>query len=241
MNVYRPTIVLATYEERDNIGPLIRRLVRVLEPRGDFEILVVDDDSPDGTAAAARDAAAGDPRIRVDIRTSEKGLASAIRYGLERIHGDCAVVMNTDFQHEPDLVPRMIERLADHDVVIGSRFIPGGGMSNPFRYWPSRFFSLFLRRRLGVDVRDQTSGFVAFRAEIVRALNSDDTFHGHGDWFFRMLHTGRRAGWRIIEVPAYYPPRRAGRRKSRLVSMLVSYARAAIELPDIRPPATPTG
>ncbi len=203
--------------------------------------MVVDDNSPDGTAAAARGASAGDPRVSIDVRRGPRSLAGAVRHGLERASGDAAVVMNADFQHDPALVSILLRKLESCDLVIGSRFVPGGGMADPLRYWPSRAFSGFLRRRLGVDVRDQTCGFVALRTARLSDLNMDRVFRGYGDWFFRMLHAGHFAGWRMAEVPARYAPRRSGRSKSRLARMLVDYTRAAFELTPAsgRHPAIP--
>ncbi len=210
----RVLIVVPTYDERANIDTVV---TRTLANPG-VELLVVDDGSPDGTGARADELAADEPRLRVVHRPKKAGLGPAYRHGLGigMDEGyDLLVEMDADLSHDPSVIPTLIEMAADADLVIGSRYVPGGGVVN----WPwhrrvlSSGGNIYVRLMTGLPVRDATSGFRAFRREVleeidVRALRSD----GYSFQLETALQTWR-AGFRIAEAPIVFVERVAGTSK----------------------------
>lgn len=222
------SVILPTYNEAENIVPLIHVLKRHL--RGAHEILVMDDQSPDGTAAIAAAAFAGDPSVKVFARPGDHGLAKAIREGIERSTGEAVIVMNSDFNHNPALVEQLIAAWDRADIIIGSRFCKGGGMANPWRNACSYVFSCwFARPLLGTGVRDNLCGFYLMSRRKLLALLLEEIFYGYGDYFFRLLWHARARGYSTLEIPVFYQPRRGGKSKSRFPALLVSYSREVIK------------
>ena len=140
------SVILPTYNEKGNVVPLLRELTKELEGKGfnDFEFVVIDDNSPDGTAAAVRELSKEISSIRLFVRTDEKGLGSAVKRGIQEAGGDILVLMDTDFNHRPSDVPRLLEKASEWDVSVGSRYIRGGWMESSWlRYYLSYFFNKF--------------------------------------------------------------------------------------------------
>src|SRR3712207_1386783 len=171
----RVLVVIPTYQERDNLGPVVARLHAAL-PEAD--VLVVDDASPDGTGELADEMAAADPRIRVLHRKGKEGLGAAYLAGFATaLRGDYQVVveMDADGSHPPEDLPALIAALDDADVVLGSRYVPGGRVEN----WPahrillSRGGNLYSRLVLGVPLRDITGGYRVFRRQVLEELDLD--------------------------------------------------------------------
>jgi dolichol-phosphate mannosyltransferase len=218
------SVVLPTYNERENIVALLEEVLRLGGPR--VEVVVVDDDSPDGTAAVVAERFAGEPRVRLAVRKGDRGLAKSIRRGIEEATCDAVLVMDTDFNHDPEMLPLMRDLLGYFDVVVGSRFIVGGGMEDVFRYYCSWIYNVGVRVVLGTRVQDNLSGFFAMRRDRLAELDWDNIFHGYGDYFFRLLHEGTARGMSMIEVPVFYRLRTGGESKTRYVGILVDYTLA---------------
>lgn len=238
------SVVLPTYNERDNICDLIDAIRQELEPLGwRFEILVVDDNSPDGTAEVVRTrfaavegcapSVASKPQlVRLCVRTSDKGLAKAIRHGLEIARGQTLVVMDTDFNHDPAMIPQMVDLLRYYDLVIGSRFVMRGGMEDMLRYRLSLFYNVFIRALLHTQIQDNLSGFFAVRRDRLLQLQPlfPRIFHGYGDYFIRLLLTAWRSNWKILEVPVFYILRRHGASKTGFWRIFRDYTAAVLRL-----------
>lgn len=226
------SIILPTYCERDNIGSLLDSLENVLLPMGkEAEILVVDDNSPDGTALVVQARPQKDGvRVECIVRTQERGLATAIKYGIQCASGECILVMDTDFNHSPTNIPQMIQLLDDFDLVIGSRFVKGGGMEDKKRYIYSLLYNLFVQLILWQPVRDNLSGFFAMRRGALISMDMDDIFQGYGEYFMRLIHAAQRRRLSIREVPVFYVLRQHGASKSRFGSMLRDYTRCLLSL-----------
>lgn len=205
-------VIIPTYNERENL-PLILDRVRAATPMVD--ILVVDDDSPDGTGQLADDRAAADRQIHVMHRTSKDGLGAAylaaFGWGLDRGY-DVLVEMDADGSHAPEQLPRLLGALGHADLVIGSRYVPGGSVVN----WPKRreFLSkganLYARLALGAKVKDITAGYRAYRAEVLRKLPLDQV-ESRGYCF--QVDMGWRTvqeGFRVAEVPITFTEREHG-------------------------------
>jgi len=225
------SILLPTYKERDNIVELVQAIHSHLEAqRFNYEIVIVDDDSPDGTADAVRAAFGGDPRVKLHVRTHERGLASALRYGAEHSSGEMLVFMDTDFNHDPAVIPQMIKFLEYYDMVIGSRFVMRGGMEDPTRYFFSFIYNLGLRFLFGTRVWDNLSGFFAIYRSRLFEMDMDQIFHGYGDYFIRLLMVGWGRGWRMLEVPVFYRLRKHGHSKTQFLGIFAQYTLAILKL-----------
>lgn len=228
MNV---SVILPTYDERENIVPLIEAIQKALEEEGlSYEILVVDDDSPDGTALAVRERFGDDLRIRLFVRTEERGLATAIAHGILRAEGDTVAVMDTDFNHDPRLLPRMVRFLDYYDIIIGSRFTMGGGMEERWRYLASFCFNFFVRLILRTQIQDNLCGFFTMRRDKLLALDIERIFRGYGEYFMHLLFLAWKKGYDMLEIPVFYRARTYGHSKSRFFHMLFGYSLAALRI-----------
>jgi dolichol-phosphate mannosyltransferase len=227
----KTSIILPTYNEKDNIVELVQAIHCHLTPEGfNYEVVIVDDNSPDGTADVVRAAFGGDPCVRLHVRTTERGLASALRYGAEHCDGDVLVFMDTDFNHDPAMIPQLIKFLEYYDVVIGSRFVMRGGMEDRVRYVFSFVYNLGLRFLFGTRVWDNLSGFFAIYREKLLELNLDEIFYGYGDYFIRLLMVGWRRGWHMLEIPVFYRLRLRGHSKTQFVGIFTQYTGAILRL-----------
>ncbi len=239
------SIVLPTYNERDNICDLIDAIQRELAPTGyAFEVVVVDDNSPDGTAETVRrrynlDGAdlgrlpgKGTALVRLFVRTQDKGLAKSIRDGLLLAQGRTLVVMDTDFNHDPAMIPQMVDLLRYYDLVIGSRFVMRGGMEDRLRYHLSQLYNVFIRALLHTQIQDNLSGYFAIRREKLYSLAPlfPAIFYGYGDYFIRLLLAAWRQDWKILEVPVFYILRRHGDSKTGFWSIFQQYTAAVLRL-----------
>ena len=205
-------VVVPTYDERLNIEPVVRR-VRAAVPSAD--VLVVDDASPDGTGEIADRLAAEDGQVHVLHRVGKQGLGSAylagFGWGLQRGY-DVLVEMDADGSHQPEQLPDLLAALGEADLVLGSRWVPGGSVVN----WPrsrellSRGGNTYVRVALGLRLRDATGGFRAFRRETLDKLDLD-AVASQGYCF--QVDLARRAvsqGLRVVEVPIEFVEREHG-------------------------------
>jgi dolichol-phosphate mannosyltransferase len=213
MTVVRLSAVLPTYNERDNVIPLVDRIRRSL---GDLahEIVVVDDDSPDGTAAAVEAYAAGAGGVRVIRRVGRRGLRSAIQEGIDASTGEAVVWMDCDLSMPPEKIPELHGALATHDVAIGSRYVAGGRDARsdvPLHRASSRALNVFARCLLGSAVRDYTTGFVCARRRVLRDVRLAGEY---GEYCIDFLHRARKRGFRIAEIPYVNTARAAGASKT---------------------------
>jgi dolichol-phosphate mannosyltransferase len=224
------SVVLPTYNEAGNIVPLIKAILDAIPPLHDAEIIVVDDNSPDGTYQLVRRSYGDDARIVPILRTSDHGLAKSIRAGLEKARGEKLIVMDTDFTHDPAEIPRMLHVGQVYDLVSGSRFCPGGAMQDAKHYLASLAYNLLLRIVLQTQVQDNLGGYFLMDRKVLEGLPLDRVFYGYGEYFFRLLFFAQRAGFHVVEIPAVYALRRAGESKSTFLKMLWTYFSAALRL-----------
>lgn len=225
------SVVLPTYNERDNIVPLIAAIDRELTGVGiSYEVVVVDDNSPDGTAQAVRDHYADRTNVRLFVRSEGRGLATAIAYGIRHAEGECVAVMDTDFNHDPALLPQMVRFLEYYDIIIGSRFTMGGGMEERWRYMASFVFNFFIRQVLHTQIQDNLCGFFTMKRDKLLAMDIERIFRGYGEYFMHLLYQAWRQGYKMLEVPAFYRVRVYGQSKSRFFNMLYNYTLTAIRV-----------
>lgn len=205
----RVSIVLATFNERENILDTIASL---FEHLGDSaEVIVVDDDSPDGTWHLAQEI--GDPRVTVIRRVGTRGLASAFNRGILESRGPIVGWMDADMCMPPAMLPGMIALLDTYDVVVGSRYAPGGKDDRaPLRVLASRLINGLAALVLGYGIRDYDSGFVVLRRSVFDRVSLIPT--GYGAYFMEFLYTCRRKGLTVHEVPYTFRDRQKGISKS---------------------------
>lgn len=208
-------VIIPTYNERENIPPLVEALVK----HDGIRILVVDDHSPDGTGEVA-DAAAARHQGRVDVlhRTSLRGFGRSYIDGIKRAIRepiDLVCQMDADFSHDPARLPDLIAAAERADVVIGSRYVRGGAIVN----WPrrrrllSRFANVYVRALTGLSARDCTSGYRCWRRDALATLPLDRFVSDGYSFLVEMLFLAARQGRRIAEVPITYVERREGQSK----------------------------
>jgi dolichol-phosphate mannosyltransferase len=210
-------LILPTYNEAPNIGPIVRAARSHL--RADDRILVVDDNSPDGTGALADALAQEVPGVDVLHRPAKQGLGRAylagFAYALDR-GADLVLEMDADFSHDPADLPRLIAAAEDGgDLVLGSRYVPGGSVTDwgLLRKLVSRGGSWYARVILGVKVRDLTGGFKCFRRSVLEALDLHEV-HADGYGFqIELTYRTIQAGFRVVEIPIVFRERRVGESK----------------------------
>ncbi|HVH21832.1 MAG TPA: polyprenol monophosphomannose synthase [Pseudonocardia sp.] len=208
-------VVVPTYNERDNLEPLLTRLHTAVPAA---HVLVVDDASPDGTGELADKLAAADSRVRVLHRAGKAGLGAAYLAGFsEALQEEYQVVveMDADGSHAPEDLPALLAALDDADLVIGSRYVPGGRVVNwpVHRSWLSRGGNLYSRLALGVPIRDITGGYRAFRRQVLEELALADVASQGYCFQVDMAWRAVQAGFRVREVPITFTERERGSSK----------------------------
>lgn len=209
-------IVVPTYNERDNVRSVAERFLAALPG---CELLFVDDNSPDGTGALLDELAAAEPRIHVMHRAGKLGLGTAylegFAWGLERGY-EFLFEMDADGSHDPQYLRQMLALAEDGaDVVIGSRYVPGGGTENwgLGRRLISKGGSLYARTVLGIDVRDVTAGFICWRRSALEAIDLDAISSNGYSFQIEMKYRAIQAGLRLVETPIVFVDRRVGQSK----------------------------
>lgn len=212
-------VVIPTYNEADNLPALVKALADLSLPG--LELLIVDDNSPDGTGAVADGLAAARPGyLHVLHRPGKGGLGKAYLEGFQWAlshDAETLVQMDADFSHSPSYLPGMIEHLRDYDVVIGSRYVSGGQLDK--RWGVGRYLlswwanSVYTRVLLRVRVKDATAGFKAWRRETLLGMGLDRIRSNGYDFQVEMAYVAERLGYRALEIPIYFEDRRIGRSK----------------------------
>ena len=232
----RTLVVLPTYDEADNVKPLA---LDVLSRDPSLEVLVVDDGSPDGTADIVEAMRAEDPRVHLLRRSHKLGLGSAylagFRFALEAGY-DFVVTMDCDFSHHPRYLPAMLGAREGHGLVVGSRYVPGGGVAD----WPlhrrflSRFANFYTRILLRMPVHDCTAGFRCYAREVLETVAPFDIRSSGYAFLEEMVWRVHTCGYRIAEVPIVFEDRTRGASKiSRIEIFRAAWRVLAIA---VRPP-----
>jgi len=212
---FKPIVVIPTYNERDNLERLANQIL-ALHPA--LRLLVVDDNSPDGTGDLAERLAAQTGRVSVLHRAGKLGLGSAYREGFAaalKTGADVVVQMDADFSHDPAILPLFFEKMKEYDLVIGSRYLNGVSVVN----WPLRrlmlsyFASVYTRLITGLDIKDCTSGFKCFRAEALGAIDLEKVRSDGYSFQIEMNYRCVELGLRVTEVPIIFIDRHAGTSK----------------------------
>jgi len=213
------SVILPTYNERDNIIGLINEISLYLGRyiKKPTEFIVVDDDSDDETWKVVEDYFASEPAVMVVRRIDKRGLASAIRAGIELAKGDIIAWMDCDFSMPPYKLVELLQKLHEgYDVAVGSRFVKGGkdmrGLTDsPLAVILSRAINRFASFILDRSFKDYTSGFAAARRDIFNEIKIGGD---HGEYFIEFIYNAHNRGYKIIEIPYYCFPRRKGSSKT---------------------------
>ncbi|WP_311836300.1 polyprenol monophosphomannose synthase [Cellulomonas fimi] len=220
-------VLIPTYNERENIGQIVAR-VRAATP--ECAVLIIEDNSPDGTGAVADALARDDAAVHVLHRPGKQGLGAAYLAGFDWAFSegyDVVVEMDADGSHQPEQLPRILAALADADVALGSRWVPGGSVVN----WPvhrtllSRGGSLYARLVLGIPVRDVTGGYRAYRSSALRPLVADGVASQGYCFQIDLVQRALVAGLTVTEVPITFVERTRGESKMNRVIVLEAVAR----------------
>ena len=209
-------LVLPTYNEVENIEAFVGAVRAKLPPSA--RVLIVDDNSPDGTGRVADRLAAGDPGLSVLHRPRKEGLGPAYIAGFRRALGEGAglvLEMDSDFSHDPSYLPALLEASERADLVIGSRYVPGGGVGDwtPLRRAISRSGSIYARLVLGLSVRDLTAGFKCFRREVLEAIDLAAVSSRGYAFQVELTYRAIQLGFDVVEVPIVFRERREGSSK----------------------------
>jgi len=219
MDQPRITVVVPTYNEADNLPALVSELLAVGLPG--MGILIVDDDSPDGTGDVADNLAGRYPeRIQVLHREGKLGLGTAyiegFRFAIQ--HGaDLIVQMDADFSHSPQYISQFVEAIVDYDVVIGSRYVSGGTLDERWGWWRNLLSwwanAVYTRMILGLKAKDVTAGFKCWRRETLEGIGLERVRSDGYVFQVEMAYLTEKLGYRFLEIPIHFEDRRIGRSK----------------------------
>jgi dolichol-phosphate mannosyltransferase len=210
-------VIVPTYNEADNLDELLSQLLALPVSLG---VIIVDDNSPDGTGRLAEKWAVDNPdRVHVIHRPAKMGLGTAyiagFKMGLEELAAARLMTMDADFSHHPRYIPAMIDLSQEKHVIIGSRYVPGGGSRNCTwkRVYLSRVANLVARTLLGLEAHDTTAGFRLYRREVLASIPLDQILSSGYSFLVEMLFMCQRRGWQIGEIPIIFEDRRKGTTK----------------------------
>ena len=215
----RTIIVIPTYNEANNLPGLVAELTALAIPG--LSLLIVDDNSPDGTGQIADQLSERLPGVLAALHRQEKdGLGRAYLAGFRRAlaaGADYVIQMDADFSHPPTAIPTMLELIQEYDVVVGSRYVPGGQLDERWSWW-RRFLSwwaneVWSRRILGLTTRDITAGFKCWRRPALVGIGLDRVCSNGYAFQVEMAYLAERLGYRVVETPIYFEDRRIGQSK----------------------------
>lgn len=207
--------IIPTYNEKDNIAALVPALFKHMPQSS---ILVVDDNSPDGTSQAVLDLKKDYPSLDLHLRLDDKGFGRSYIDGFKKVIADghdAVVMLDADFSHDPAAIPGMVEALAKYDLIIGSRYVKGGGIKNwnLKRRVLSRFANFYARTILGLKVKDMTTGFMCFKGSILDELDLNSIRSDGYAFLVELKYRIIKAGFNTYEYPIIFNERREGQSK----------------------------
>jgi dolichol-phosphate mannosyltransferase len=227
------SIILPTFNEKGNITKLIEKIIQSLATVSyTYEVIVVDDNSPDKTADICKRYFSNNKKVKVYVRVNERGFASAIYFGIKKSKGDVIIVMDTDFSHDPKLIPLMVSNIKKYDIVIGSRYAKLGGGEDKKRYLLSKIFNMYLRYLLKIPISDFLFGYFCINKKFLleNDLLSRKIFTGFGDYFIRLIYYIHKSKGTFLEIPAFYKSRIYGTSKSNIFKMFFTYTGTSLRL-----------
>lgn len=217
----RTLVIIPTYNEKDNIEKLVTQINSLRSPEGynyNFNVLIIDDNSPDGTGDIIEKLKIGNDKLNVIHRSGKLGLGSAYKEGIGwalKNNYDAVFMMDADFSHDPKYLPEFLEKLKSNDLIIGSRYISGGGTVG----WPlkrkiiSRLGNLYAKIVTGMPINDNTSGFMCIRRNVLESIDIDDIkTEGYG-FLIELKYKAVKKNFKVYEYPIVFVDRIAGKSK----------------------------
>lgn len=235
MKKIKVSVIIPTYNEAEGIVFFIETLKKIfkdLEDEYTYELVIVDDDSPDGTSQLVRSKYKKDKRIRLFVRNNIRELATAILYGIKKARGEIIIGIDADGNHQPERIPVVLKELKKHDLVTASRFVKGGGVESitDFIRFCASFCLNFYLKIIGFPTWDSASGFYGIRLKKLEALDLEKIYYGYGEYHLRLVYFAKLKNYSIKEVPYIYKKRIAGKSKSRLFKMFFDYLKEGTRL-----------
>ncbi len=231
------SIILPSFNEAEALPQLVGSILEIFHdrlPGYELEVIIVDDDSTDGTATAIRARFGAEEKVRLIVRKDERGLASAVLRGIQEAKMEYVLVMDADFNHPPGKIVDLVKKIPDHDLVCYSRYVKGGGMNTDnwfFRYWGSRIYNKFLQLYLGLPTNDNLSGFFIARKKDILELPTGTIFSGYGEFYFGILFFMKKSRhpFRLLQLPVVYERRKGGESKTKFSRLMIKYLKRARE------------
>jgi len=220
----RVVVMIPTYDEKENIQELIQEILKLSLPY-DLQVLVTDDNSPDGTGKVVEEMAQNNPRIHVLIRKKRRGRGAGGIDGFKAslaLNPDFVIEMDGDFSHQPQFIPALLKGTEQFDLVLGSRFVKGG--KDPNRNFIRKFITslvrLFIKRQFHLPVKDVSSGFRCFKREVLEKIDLDDLISVGPSVVLETLYKAYLLNFKIGEVPIIFMDRTKGKTKLNLLTLL---------------------
>lgn len=221
------SVILPAYNEKGNIIPLIEQIHDSIN-WVKHEIILVDDNSPDGTYQLVIDQHYS--YVRCFNRIQNPSLGASIREGLEQAQGNVLVVMDSDFNHQPQYITQLVKNLEFYDVVMGSRFVYGGAMDSRWRHLLSWVFNIFVRLMTGKHITDSLYGFYAIKRSLLERIDYAKVFWGYGDYGIRLFYYIQENKGSVLQIPVVNGKRLTGTSNGRFLKTFWQYTVATIEL-----------
>ena len=224
------SLILPCYNEYENLKLLIPLIIKSFGSLN-YQIIVVDDNSPDRTIFKLQKKFNLNKKIKYVLRKKNPSLGLSIKEGINRSEGNVIIVMDSDFNHRPIDLKKMIGifEKKNYDLICGSRFLKGGSSNTYFRHYCSKIFNFFVNIITGGKLSDNLSGFFIIKKNKLNKI-INKTFYGYGEFYIRLLYFLQKNNLNIKEVPVKYAPRKFGESKSKLVRMLFLYSFHAINI-----------
>jgi dolichol-phosphate mannosyltransferase len=210
-------VIIPTYNEIENISNIINA---VLAKKDDFHVLIVDDQSPDGTAKVVKEIMKKNKSVFIEERKEKSGLGTAYIHGFKwaiKKKYDYIFEMDADFSHSPDDLPRLLYNCANEsaDLCVGSRYVPGGRIINwpKSRYWLSFYASLYVRLILGINIKDTTAGFKCYSRKVLEKIDLENIWFVGYAFQIEMKYSAIKLGFKVKEIPIHFKDREFGQSK----------------------------
>ena len=224
------TLILPCYNEYGNLKLLLPKILKCFTQKN-YQIIVVDDNSEDRTIPKLKKIFKKINQIKYILRKKNRGLGLSIKEGIKHSTSNYLIVMDSDFNHTPQDLKKMIFEYekSNVDMLCGSRFLKGGGSTSFFRFFCSLIFNIFINSVTKGKLTDNLSGFFIIKRKYLKnSLNK--IFYGYGEFYIRLLFYMQKRGINIKEIPVQYAQRKYGTSKSRLIKMLILYTKETIKL-----------
>ena len=223
------SVILPTFNEKNNIVSLVTNIEKNIKNFSNYEIIIVDDNSPDKTYEECLNNL--DLKVcKIYQRVKDKGLAKSISFGINKSIGEIIVVMDTDHTHDPKYLNLLLDLSFDHDLVIGSRFEGDGKMIATFHHYLSFLFNIFIRVFLRTGVKDNLGGYFCIKRTALKDLDFDKIFYGYGEYFLRLIYFLKKKKIRIKEIGVTYNLRFKGKSKSNFFKLFFQYLYEVLKL-----------